>query len=76
MLYSHHDHQKDSLAHKHTLKTHNLLQAFLLQTDDIQVEVRPQAVGSVESDSPGQAVPVGLQREEGRRSAASGVFKE
>lgn len=45
------------------VKTHYLLKPLLLQTDDIEVKVCPQAVGPVESDSPSQAVPVGLYRQ-------------
>lgn len=50
-----------SKVHKHT-HTH-LLKPLLLQTDDIKVKVCPQAIGPVESDSSGQAIPVGLMRE-------------
>lgn len=53
--------QVDSKRHKHT-NTH-LLKPLLLQTDDIKVKVCPQAIGPVESDSPGQTIPVGLMRE-------------
>ena len=51
-------------AHTHT----HLLKPLLLQTDDIEVKVCPQAVGPVESDSPRQAIPVGLMRERERRT--------
>ena len=52
---------KGTNTHTHT-HTH-LLKPLLLQTDDIEVKVCPQAVGPVESDSPRQAIPVGLMRE-------------
>lgn len=45
--------------HMHT----HLLKPFLLQTDHIKVKVCPQTIGPVESDSPSQAIPVGLERE-------------
>lgn len=38
-----------------------LLKPLLPQTDHIKVKIRPEAVGPVESDSPSQAVPVGLK---------------
>lgn len=68
VLSYHHCHARwtHKCTNTHTLKTHNLLKPLLLQTDDIKVEVRPQAIGPVESDSPGQAIPVGLNRERQR----------
>lgn len=38
---------------------------FLLEADDVQVEVLPRAVGSVEGDAPGQAVPPSLRERGG-----------
>lgn len=68
VLSHHHCHARwtHKCTNTHTLKTHNLLKPLLLQTDDIKVEVCPQAIGPVESDSPGQAIPVGLYRERQR----------
>lgn len=54
-------------AQTHTHTHTHLLKPLLLQTDDIEVKVCPQAVGPVESDSPCQAIPVGLMREKRQR---------
>lgn len=51
-------------THMHT----HLLKPLLLQTDHIEVKVCPQTIGPVESDSPSQAIPVGLERERTRQN--------
>lgn len=38
----------------------HLLRAFLLEADDVQVEVLPEPVGFVEGDAPSQALPACL----------------
>lgn len=40
----------------------NLIESLLFQTDDIQVKISPQAIGPVEIDSTGKAIPVCLVR--------------
>lgn len=46
-------------------KCTNLIESLLLQTDDVEVKICPQAIGPVKSDSTSEAVPVGLVRDAG-----------
>lgn len=43
-------------------KITNLIKSLLLQTDDVEVKIGPQAIGPVEIDSASEAIPVRLVR--------------